>query len=96
MLLAILIAEHEYECNGQSLWITSAVDGVHSAKSLHYQGLAVDLRVKSLEQEARARVASSIRGALGDCYDVIHEHPGKDNEHIHIELSPLGLKRRGE
>jgi hypothetical protein len=97
MLLAIFVAEHEYSCNGQPLVITSIVDGEHSAKSLHYSGLAVDIRTKNLtEENQKQRVAGSIRAALGDCYEVILESIGKPNEHLHIELSPLGLKRRGE
>jgi hypothetical protein len=97
MLLALFVAEHEYSANGRALVLTSALDGVHSAKSLHYQGLAVDIRSKTLtESDQKRRVAGAIAAALGECYEVLLEDEGGHNEHIHIELSPIGLKRRGE
>lgn len=95
MLLALFIAEHEYACAGHPLWITSVVDGKHSAKSLHYTGHAVDIRSKILgDPVVKQNVASAIRAALGECYEVFLEDLGGVNEHIHIELSPIGLEKR--
>lgn len=46
--------------------ITSARDGKHGDRSLHYAGLAFDLRTRDLPNAtAKARYAQALREALG-------------------------------
>jgi len=69
--------------------ITSAVDGVHSDDSLHYVGLAVDLRTRDLTNVEVAKLAAALRKRLNGSaqanrpYQVLVEI-----DHIHVEFDP--------
>ena len=49
---------------GQELVVTCGLDGTHSAGSLHYYGLAVDLRINYFTDEEKEIVAHALRNAL--------------------------------
>ena len=84
ILLAIQEAREVYRGLADAdLIVTSLLDGRHSTNSLHYKGLAVDLRTRHLDETDRAAVAKAIRSALGDEYDVVLERT-----HIHVEFDP--------
>jgi conjugal transfer mating pair stabilization protein TraG len=75
-------------CYGDaSCTITSANDGQHSEKSLHYSGNALDFRTKDYLGDKMALV-DSIRTALGPDFDVVLEDEGLPNEHVHLEYQP--------
>ena len=63
----------------EELIITSTYEGTHSAGSLHYANLAVDIRRANNPDAVR----QEIKRGLGADYDVILE-----NDHIHIEYDP--------
>ena len=63
--------------------ITSGRDGIHKTDSFHYKGKAFDLRTWHVLEALN----EALREELGPHYDVLLE-----KDHIHIELSPLGLK----
>lgn len=65
--------------------ITSVKDGKHMERSLHYQGLAFDLRLpaRSGSSAAGGEAARLIRERLGGQYDVVLEQT-----HIHVEFDP--------
>ncbi len=65
------------------LIITSLKDGEHKQGSLHYKGLAVDLRTWNLLPAERGTAAARLRVALGPEYDVVLE-----STHIHVEFDP--------
>ncbi len=72
--------------------VTSAKDGQHSKKSLHYVGLAFDFRTWALaDHHVRMTVFDTIKTALGRDYDVIDE-----GDHGHIECSNQWLARNGD
>jgi len=73
-------AEKVWEEHGQELVITSARDGMHSAGSLHYYGLAVDLRTRYFEEPEAILVAEELGGKLPVSFDVI-----RHKTHIHVE-----------
>ena len=83
MFHAAVVAEAVYAKYNAELVITSARDGKHSARSLHYEGLALDLRTRSLMREDVPRVVADMKAALGDDYDVVLE-----SDHIHLEFDP--------
>ena len=73
--LNIIDAVHK-EFEGQEAVITSTYEGDHSASSLHYANLAIDIRkMMNYEQTVKA-----LRRALGRKFDVVLE-----KDHIHIE-----------
>ena len=62
--------------------ITSAKDGVHSPGSLHYVGLAVDIRTKDMEfVSLSAKWIDKFLNVNGKRFDIVLEV-----DHIHIEL----------
>lgn len=67
------------ELSGTELVITSTFEGTHSAGSLHYANLAIDIRRPNRPDAVR----SEIKVTLGNDYDIVLE-----NSHIHIEYDP--------
>ena len=65
----------------QELVVTAALDGEHSAGSLHYYGLALDLRSRDFVEFEDESVAQDLRVALGPDFDVIVH-----KSHIHVEF----------
>ncbi len=79
----LIEADRIWKNNGQEAVVTSGLDGVHSAGSLHYYGRAVDFRTRYFDELHKRKVAKLLREALGGSYDVI-EH----STHIHVEYDP--------
>lgn len=64
--------------------VTSLRDGTHSAKSLHYEGLAMDLRTRNLTAEQICGWVSLLKKYLDPRgFDVVLEE-----DHIHVEFQP--------
>ena len=61
--------------------ITSSSDGVHGPNSLHYQGLALDLRTNNLIPAYVPLIHRDLKMALGSQFDCVLEE-----DHIHIEF----------
>jgi hypothetical protein len=69
--------------------ITSANDSQHSAASLHYKGLAADLRSRNIPNVAvKEQILAELREALGGDFDVLLEALDTPNEHFHLEWDP--------
>lgn len=86
LVIAILAAKDVYDKYGVPFIITSLTDGVHSPRSLHYAGCAVDLRTRDIRGDhAKRNVCEDIKIALGGSldYDVVLE-----KDHIHLEYQP--------
>lgn len=83
ILLAIAEAREVWREFDAELVITSLLDGRHMKDSLHYKGLAVDLRTRHLLKPDRATAAARLRVALGPEYDVVLH-----TTHIHVEHDP--------
>jgi len=83
MRKTLSIADKIWHNLGQELVITSALDGTHSAGSLHYYGFAVDLRTRYFTPQQKEQARQALSKALGKAYDVI-AHPS----HIHVEYDP--------
>ena len=61
--------------------VTSGKDGTHKVGSLHYEGLAVDLRFRDYMDEWKRYM----QNALGSDWDIVIEA-----DHIHCELDRRG------
>ena len=90
ILFALSAIEPVMENTGEYT-VTSICDGTHSAHSLHYVGLAADIRTRHIPAEKVAGVALALRAALGKGYDVVVE-----KDHLHIEISDAWLAANGD
>lgn len=68
---------------GREAIVTSGTDGVHGHDSLHYVGLAIDIRTRDLTKKQTEWLAAKLREVLGKNFDVVIE-----KDHIHIEYDP--------
>ena len=68
----------DYECV-----VTAALDGTHSTRSRHYDGLALDLRTNHMKADHKVELAMNLTTALGPEFDVILE-----TDHLHVEWDP--------
>lgn len=85
---AVGIAEIIYEFHGAKMVVTSLDDSTHSKNSLHYKGLAVDLRTNNLSADQRGRIFQSLKEKLEPLgYDCIDE-----GDHFHVEHDPKGAE----
>lgn len=75
---ASVLKEHGYDTV-----LTSGTDGKHGRGSLHYAGLAVDLRTSHVPEDDRQTMQTIIADALGSQFDVVLEQT-----HLHIEYQP--------
>ena len=68
---------------GQEAVVTSARDGMHSAGSMHYYGLAVDLRTRYFPKNQHKTIKKELENILGSRYQVVLH-----STHMHIEFDP--------
>lgn len=89
-VLGLHIVDSVFEDNGvYETVVTSVKDGTHKPGSLHYEGLAVDLRSKHIpSKENKLIILEKMKQALGQQWDVLLESAGKVNEHFHLEYDP--------
>lgn len=83
ILLAIVLADRVYSNYGISCVLTEVTGGKHGRASLHYVGLAVDLRTRDMSSGMAEEIVQELKKALGFQYDVVLE-----KDHIHIEFQP--------
>lgn len=79
------VIDKEFEAIGKIAVITSAEEGKHKRDSLHYEGLAIDLRTFHLKSPQQSAMVKSLQKKLGPDYDVVWE-----KDHIHVEFDPEG------
>lgn len=74
---------------GRECVITSGKDGKHMVGSFHGKGLALDVRTKTLSSAEKTRFKAELLKELTDRdFDVILEHLGEAEEHLHVEFDP--------
>jgi len=87
LALAIMVAETVFRKEGHKFTITSLTEGKHIPNSLHYVGLAFDVRTwaddygTQLSAPIKEHLAQKLREALGEEFDVLVRPT-----HIHVEL----------
>lgn len=83
-------AEEIWKSHGRSegVTVTSGLDGLHSAGSLHYYGYAVDLRTRYFDGVEQSVIHMKLKKALSDnpYYTVLLE-----DTHIHVHYLPTGM-----
>lgn len=75
----LIAADKIWSTLGEELVITSGTEGAHSAGSLHYYGLAIDVRVNYFTDYEKQKAFTMLCQALPE-YTVLLE-----KDHIHIE-----------
>ncbi len=85
LVLALRVAEAVYEDMGAELTVTALTDGQHMTGSLHYKGLAADLRSWNVPAQKLDFLIYSLKAALGQEFDVV-----KEADHVHMEFDPKG------
>ena len=80
MRAALKIADKIYKDYDQELAITSGLDGTHSVGSLHYYGLAIDIRTRYFNDATKNAVYVALKQELQNNYVIILE-----KTHIHIQ-----------
>jgi hypothetical protein len=87
LMFGLIIADAAYKTRGVDMVVTAIMNGKHSEKSLHYKGLAADLRTKwtGLTRQLFdvTRIALEPIG-----FDVVLEDEGGESEHLHLEYQP--------
>ena len=83
ILIGVMVAENIWKAHDKELVITEFTGGTHGRGSLHYVGLAADLRTGYFSDSQKHEVAEQLRAALSEEYDVVVE-----KSHIHLEYNP--------
>ena len=83
ILLAYTIACEVYRKFEVDCVITEGTGGKHGVGSLHYVGLAIDLRTRDFVGEDARIAHRMLANRLGEEYDVVYEAT-----HIHVEFQP--------
>lgn len=81
-LAGMMLADEVFKAAAIDCVVTSGTEGKHSPGSLHYVGLAFDLRSRALYSLLDG-VVQDLKGALGAEFDVVVAPT-----HIHIEFQP--------
>lgn len=85
LVSALATAADVYRKVGTPCWVTSMCDGIHQSNSFHYMLMAADLRTKNLRPDQKDDVVAALRLRLGEGWDIVLEHRGHTQEHIHME-----------
>lgn len=89
LLLGIIIMHGVFEKHGFDLMVTEATGSKHMVGSLHYKGLAADIRTHDIPTDAmKYQILNDCVHALGSDFDLILENIGKPIEHLHLEWDP--------
>jgi len=83
MRAVLMAADGIWQNFGQELVVTAGLDGKHSKWSLHYYGMAVDLRSRYFSDATKQIAADTLQEELGGDYDVVSHAT-----HIHVEYDP--------
>lgn len=88
LLIGLLNLQEIFNSIAAPMIVTSCTDGTHGPHSLHYQGLAADIRSQHLSSHEKELVLSRFQFSQQSQFDFILEQPGHPNEHFHLEFDP--------
>lgn len=83
IVIAVMVANDVFQEAGFDCVITAGIDGSHSRGSIHYKGLAVDIRTRHVPQLEHPKIVAKLQERLGDDFDVVLE-----GDHLHLEYDP--------
>ena len=82
-VIGIIVANSVYRQHGVNMVMTCGTDSKHSKNSLHYCGLAFDIRINGIPGYKIEKIVHDLTESLGDEFDVVLER-----NHIHVEYQP--------
>jgi len=89
ILLGLAILERVLDSHQYDTTITEGTGGKHMDNSLHYKGLALDIRSKHiLFPDTKRLIIDEARINLGNNFDLIIEDEDSPNQHYHLEYQP--------
>lgn len=83
LLLGLIIAQTVYKEYSVPFVVTEITGAEHSVGSLHYLGLAADLRSRDIPKAVFNALVSVLRRRLGDDFEVLVE-----SDHLHLQYRP--------
>lgn len=83
MMLGGFIVDGVYNHFGYECVATSINDSIHHETSRHYQGMAIDFRIRHLPDDLSFEISEEIKHRLGKHYYVRLE-----SDHIHVSYKP--------
>lgn len=89
ILAAVPVILEVFRKYGYDMTITEGTGGTHMHNSLHYKGLALDIRSKHITSPSvKSKILFDCVIMLDSNYDFIIENEGQTNEHFHAEYQP--------
>lgn len=79
-VIGMMVAAGVCASMGYEFCVTSVAEGKHGKNSLHYRGLAFDMRTRHMKPNDVQLVRDEIKAKLGPWWDVVIEAT-----HIHVE-----------
>jgi hypothetical protein len=80
LVLGMLIVDAAFGAYGRDAVLTSVCDGKHSQRSLHYKGMAFDVRTRDVPEDDQDSIVDLIRANLPKDWDIVLE-----TTHLHVE-----------
>jgi hypothetical protein len=80
---ALSVCEGVLTDAGYKMTVTEVTGGVHSPGSLHYVGLAADIRSRDIPKDKQEPIRAEMKTRLGAEFDVVLE-----SDHFHLECQP--------
>lgn len=82
-MYANILAYIHFDMFKKYMVITSTTDGKHGRNSLHYKGLAVDIRTRDKTSEEIYKFRTFLKIHFDKMLDIVVE-----NDHMHVEYDP--------
>lgn len=89
IFFGLVVLERIFSSYGYDTVVTEATGGTHKDGSLHYKGLALDIRSKHIpDKDTKFSILEDAKELLTRDFDIILEAFGTESEHYHIEYDP--------
>lgn len=89
MVCVLIVLAELFNETGETIYVSSALDGKHMRASLHKIGHALDFWSETFtSEEVIDELAKDVKIRLTSEYDVIAEWHDGNGQHLHVEFQP--------